>query len=263
MENYLWDVKASISDAVSNCVEGASRTGVLFSGGLDSSLIALLAKKQSKNGQITLYTVGTADSHDLLNAEQATKLLGMNWKKIEVHAEEIILAIPKLAEIIDTHHPVKLTFELPLYLSLANIEDELILSGQGADELFGGYARYLNMEEEELRKAIEKDVKELLGNDIKMDYRIAVYFDKVLKTPFLDENVLKAAMQVPIEYKVDKNQRKIILKEAALQLGLPAEIVNQQKKAVQYSSGILKELRKIAKKKGMGVNELLEHLLRC
>jgi len=261
MEDYPIELKTVISDAVSRSIAGADNIGILFSGGLDSSLIAFLAKKHEENAQITLYTVGTPGSHDLSNVDWASKLLGLDSKKILIHGEDMILAIPKLAEIIDSHHPVKISFELPLFLALANVDEKLILSGQGADELFGGYARYLKMKKEELRKAMEKDIMDLIETDFKMDYKIAEHFDKVLKTPYLDGNMVRTAMQIPIEYKVNEGQRKIVLREVALRLGLPAELANKQKKASQYSSGILKELRKMAKKKGMGVNELIESLL--
>ncbi len=261
MESYLEDLSTSISEAVSKSVEDASKIGILFSGGLDSSLIALLTKKKAENADITLFTVGTHDSHDLSIVEQASKLLGLNSKSIEVHSQDIIPAIPKLAGIIGIHHSVKISFELPLYLALSNIDEELVLSGQGADELFGGYARYLKMEREELHGALKRDVENLIDTDIKMDYRIALHFKKTLKTPYLDENVVRIAEQIPLEYKVKKGQRKIALQEVALQLGLPKELANRQKKAAQYSSGIFKELRREAKKKDLSVNEFIEHLL--
>jgi asparagine synthase (glutamine-hydrolysing) len=144
---------------------------------------------------------------------------------------------------------------------MGDIKEDLIISGQGADELFGGYARYLKMEKEELRAELEKDIVMLMTQDIKMDLALAKHFNKILKIPYLQDNVVKIAKEIPIEYKVKNGERKIILKKAALKLGLPEKIVNQEKKAAQYSSGIIKELRKAAKKEGMGVNELIEHLL--
>ncbi|UCE73368.1 MAG: asparagine synthetase B [Methanomassiliicoccales archaeon] len=261
MKNHIRELKASLSKAVSSSMEGASRVGILFSGGLDSSLIALLAKKHSKKEKITLYTVGTADSHDLSNVEHASKLMDLNSEKIEVCTEDIVIALPKLSKIIGSHHPVKISFELPLYLGLANIGDDLILTGQGADELFGGYSRYLRMEGESLRVALEKDIKTLITNDIKMDYRLAEHFDKDLVIPYLEEKVVRIAMDIPTEYKVFKGQRKIILRKAAIQLGLPLSLAKRQKKASQYSSGIVKELRRAASDHGMGTNEYIEHLL--
>jgi asparagine synthase (glutamine-hydrolysing) len=262
MDNHITDLTNSISQAVSRSIEGANIIGIPFSGGLDSSLIAHLVKIDKEDLKITLYTVGTPDSHDLLNAEEASRALDLKWKKIEIKSEDITKAIPKLAKIIGTNHPVIISFELPLYFALANMKEELILSGQGADELFGGYARYLKMENEDLKEVMENDVKELMENGIKMELKLARHFEKILKIPYLDEEVVRVAKMIPIEKKVGKGQRKIILREAALHLGLPEKIANTEKKAVQYSSGIIKELRRISKKEGMGVNELIESLLK-
>jgi asparagine synthase (glutamine-hydrolysing) len=94
-----------------------------------------------------------------------------------------------------------------------------------------------------------------------MDYNIAEHFHKVLKTPYLDKAVVKSALQVPVEFKVNNGERKIILKKVAMELGLPVELVEKEKKAAQYSSGIIKELRRMAKQEGMAVNELIERLI--
>jgi asparagine synthase (glutamine-hydrolysing) len=260
MKRYIKDLKLSLSSSVAKSVEDADEIGILFSGGLDSSLIALLAMK-AENAKITLYTVGTPGSHDILNGQNISTLLGLNWRKIEITREQITKAIPKLAKIIRTHHPVKISFELPMFFAMANIKEEVIMSGQGADELFGGYARYINMEMEELMAALKMDIDLLITKNIKMEFALAEHFNKILKLPFLQEDVVRTSNEIPIEYKVKNDERKIILKEVAVQCGLPNEIVNQDKKAAQYSSGIIKELRKAAKKEGMGVNELIEHLM--
>ncbi len=185
----------------------------------------------------------------------------MDLKIIEISSEEILEAVPQLARIIKSSHPVKISFELPLFLSLSRVKEEFVLSGQGADELFGGYARYLKMDRKRLKEALISDVDSLIGNDIKMDHRVADYFHKILRMPYLNEDVVKKAIQIPVEYKVKDGERKIILKRIGLELGLPAALVNKEKKAAQYSSGILKTLRRMAKKKGIGVNELIEHLI--
>lgn len=261
MENHQQEVKTAISQAVLKDVEGTNEIGILYSGGLDSSLIALLVKNCAVNADITLYTVGTTNSYDLKNVTHASKLLDMDLKTIEISSGEILEAVPQLKRIIESSHPVKISFELPLFLSLSRVKEDFILSGQGADELFGGYARYLKMDRKRLKEALISDVDSLIGDDIKMDHRIAEHFHKILRMPYLNEDVVKKAIRVPVEYKVNNGERKIILKKIALALGLPATLVNEEKKAAQYSSGILKALRRMAKKEGIGVNELIEHLI--
>jgi asparagine synthase (glutamine-hydrolysing) len=261
MEECVAALKSSLCDSVKKCIGDAEAIGILFSGGLDSSLLAHLAKTYAEDARIRLYTVGTVVSHDMIKAKQASSILNMELRQVVVRGPEIESALPEVAEIIGSNHPVRLSFSLPLYFGLKSIREKVIFSGQGADELFGGYARYLKMGEPELEAALKGDVEELISKDIKMDYAIASHFRKNLRTPYLDDYFVAQAMAIPLQYKVNDGQRKIALREAAVQLGLSAELAQREKKAAQYSSGIIKELRHIAKRRGMQVNELIEHLL--
>jgi asparagine synthase (glutamine-hydrolysing) len=260
MEKYVEELVSILSKAVFELTDNNEKCAILFSGGLDSSIIAQCANKVDK-AKITLYTVGTPGSHDISNGEKISRLMGLNWSKIEIEPEQILKAIPKLAEIIGSHHPVKISFELPMFFAMADIREDLIISGQGADELFGGYARYIKMEKKELKVELEKDIDLLISKDIKMEFALAEHFNKSLKIPYLQDDLVQIAKEIPIEYKVKNDERKIILKKVAMELGLPDEIINQDKKAAQYSSGIIKELRKIAKREKMTVNELIQHFI--
>ena len=261
MEDHIHDVKESIQRAVWASIENIDRIGILFSGGLDSSLLAHLVKLKLQSKDITLYTVGTPESWDIQNAQSAARLLELNLETILINANDITFSLPDLSRIIGSQHPVKLSYELPLYLGMARIDEKHVMSGQGADELFGGYARYLKMTEDELENALISDLKMLISQDIKMDIRVAQHFDRTLITPYLHDIVVESAQAVPPKYKVSNDQRKVILKDAAIALDLPREIAIRQKKAVQYSSGIIKELRNMARIKKMEVNELLEHII--
>jgi asparagine synthase (glutamine-hydrolysing) len=260
MEKLLSSLNQSLSKSISENIKDSNNIAILFSGGLDSSLLAHLVKLHFEDKNITLYTVCTKDSQDLSNSHSAAKLLELKLMKIEIDSKDIESAIPNLARIIESSHPVKISYELPLYLGLSKIKEKCTLTGQGADELFGGYSRYLKMKGDELEDALNADVKALINKEIKMDYKIAKHFKKDLKIPYLHEDVVKCAQNIPVKYKIFNGERKIILKDTALSLGLPKELVLRQKKAAQYSSGIIKELRRMAKRKKIGVNELINEL---
>jgi asparagine synthase (glutamine-hydrolysing) len=261
MEECVGALKSSLCNSVKKSIEDAKEIAILFSGGLDSSLLAHLVKIYAKGARITLYTVGTVVSHDMIKAKQASSILNMELRQVVIKGAEIESALPEVAEIIGSNHPVRLSFTLPLYFGLKSIPENLVLSGQGADELFGGYARYIKMEGEELAESLKGDVNDLMNQDIMMDYAIASHFGKSLKTPYLDQGIVTQAILIPPHFKVNDGQRKIVLREAAIELGLSPELAKREKKAAQYSSGIIKELRRIAKRRGMQVNELIEDLL--
>jgi len=109
--------------------------------------------------------------------------------------------------------------------------------------MFAGYNRFENI------KNINKECWSSLNNlfkDLKRDFLIAKSQKATLATPFLDEKVIKSAMQTPSRYKI----KKYILREIALDLGLPREFAFRKKTAAQYGSGIDKAILKLAKKNG-------------
>lgn len=215
-----------------------------FSGGLDSSLIAFLLSKENK---VQLYTCGLKNSYDIITAEETAKILSLPLKKILLSEKEIKEETENLSEIINCKEILILSFELPLYFVAKECNEKIIATGQGADEMFGGYVRYLSMQN--LEKELNKDIENLLNVGVEREKKIAEHFGKELSLPFLNKEIVKIAKKVPIEFKVKNGKRKIILREVAKTLGLKNEIAEREKKAVQYGSGIFKIIKKIKKEK--------------
>ena len=126
----------------------------------------------------------------------------------------------------------------------------VILSGQGADELFAGYHRYLDFYQEKGEKAqedLQEDVENLYHVNLERDDKVTMAHSVELRVPYLDLQIINMALDIPMYYKIngpEDNRRKCILREVARELGVPPEIVNRPKKAAQYGSGIHKILRK-------------------
>ena len=80
------------------------------------------------------------------------------------------------------------------------------------------------------------------------DFLVADEMKAKIITPFMDEDIIKAAMQIPSEYKIKNNVRKYILREIALDLGLQNEFAFRKKTAAQYGSGINKAISRLTKK---------------
>ncbi|ASJ12935.1 asparagine synthase (glutamine-hydrolyzing) [Thermococcus thioreducens] len=231
-------------------VRTGKRTGILFSGGLDSSLIALLA---SHHSDVILYTSGAESSPDLEWARKASELLGLPLKEYVFDIDDVRDAVPRVVFAIEEPNPMNLAIGVPLYFStrLASKDGcRLLLSGQGADELFGGYAKYLRNP-----TLMENDLLELGEKNLARDDKIAMINSVEGRVPFLDLAVVSVALGTPVGLKIENGTRKAILRKVALELGLPKEIAEREKKAAQYGSHAQKLLEKLAKGEGLTLSE--------
>jgi asparagine synthase (glutamine-hydrolysing) len=248
-------LKKSLDYAVKIRIGG--KVGVLFSGGLDSSILALLASKYS---DVILYTAGAEGSVDVEWARKVADKFGLKLREYIFDIDDVKEVIPKVAFAIEEPNPMNLAIGIPFYFATKLAKEDnvkTLLSGQGADELFGGYAKYLQNP-----LLMEKDLIELAEKNLARDDKIAMLNGVEGRFPFLDLNVVRIALRTPLEYKIKDNVRKVILREAALELGLFKEVAYREKKACQYGSNSQKLLRKIAKREGMKLREFSEKIYR-
>ncbi len=225
------------------------RVAVLLSGGLDSSIILSIV---GEHYDVTAYTAGLSDSKDIKNSIEVTSALRVEHRIIEIKRENVLNALWKLINRYRDLSIVEISYEIPFYILVANTEERNVFTGQGADELFGGYAKYLNSPH-----LMERDIIVLIGRTIPREAEMARSLGKILHTPFISPETLKFAMEIPLEEKIE-SERKIILRKLALRLNLPQEVMNRKKVAMQYGSGVMKILRKIAKDNGISLSSLTE-----
>ena len=117
------------------------------------------------------------------------------------------------------------------------------MCGQGADELFGGYARF---RAEDAEYDLEKEVSDLVKRLPDRENKIAKKFGLELACPYLAESVIKAAEKYSPQERVGKVGKEP-LRKAALKMGLPNEIAQRKKKAAQYGSGSQRAIKSLMK----------------
>jgi asparagine synthase (glutamine-hydrolysing) len=243
-EGWTENLAQGLGSAIRTTLSGVSDAGVAFSGGIDSSLVAMLAAKHLRS--MTLYTVGLTGAKDLAASERAAEQmeLGDRLHMLVVHEEEVLEAARSVRELLPLSSKVEISFLVPLYIVCSHATEKNILTGEGADELFGGYSRYTRMDAAGLAGALSTDTEQLLAHGIQRNQLIARSMGKTLVTPFLANDLVELALAIPPELRVARGERKLVLKRAALKLGLHPEIVNAPKRAAQYGSSVMKVLRK-------------------
>jgi asparagine synthase (glutamine-hydrolysing) len=233
-----------LSGAVRERVTGTRRVGVAFSGGLDSSVLVACAMKSTSVVACSVSSIGSRDS---ASAPRAAELLGVELLRDTVDSKKVRA---ELARMDLPFSPSSMDMGLWSIYSLAGrlaAEGgcDLIILGQLADELFGGYMKYQRALG--LRGPVEAE--SLMLQDVRECGRRGFIRDESAcsrwlepRFPFADSRVMELGLAMPLNFKIRRGERKAVLREAAKCLGVPAELCSAPKKAAQYSSGVSKLL---------------------
>ncbi len=250
-------------DSVHVRVHGLKEVAVAFSGGLDSSVVAFLAKKCGM--QVRLVHVSLAGQPETEDAKEVAEALGLSLSVYVFEADDVEETVSKVVGLIEAPDPVQIAIGTPFYWvaqKTAEAGFDVLLAGQGADELFGGYQRYVNEYiahgEESVRETMFNDVLSLPHNNLERDKKICGFQGVDLRLPFASFEIAEFALSLAMALKIERKQdglRKLVLRRLARDVGLPEIVVNKPKKAVQYATGVNAVLGKIAKKQSLTVGE--------
>ena len=241
-----------VRDAVETSVDAVDTDGlaVAFSGGVDSALLAARL-------DAPLYVAGFPDSHDVEAARSAAELLDRELTVVELTHAAIERAVPDIAAATGRTDAMSVQIALPLFLCAQRVAadgfDRLAL-GQGADELFGGYAKVEKAPEDprveaDTVRGAQREVVGTLPDQLPRDVLALRRAGVDPVTPLLHDRVVSVALRLPDGMLVDGETRKWALRQAALG-SLPSAIATRDKKAAQYGSLAARELDRLARQAG-------------
>ncbi len=223
--------------------------GVLLSGGLDSSLVSsIVAREMKKEGKtIKSFSIGlNKDSKDLVKAREVAEFLGTEHHEITYSVEEGIALVEELIEKVETYDVTTVRASTPMYIMTKYIREQgvkVVLSGEGADEMFGGYLYFghapsaFEFHEEAVRR-----VKRLHTSDVQRADRSTMGAGVEARVPFLDLEFLDEVMNLDPKQKMivpgEKMEKHVLRKafDTPEDPYLPDSVLWRQKE--QFSDGV-------------------------
>jgi len=242
-------LRESLTQSVKKRLMSDVPIGVLLSGGLDSSLTSAIASRLMKEmGQpLHSFSIGLdADAPDAEAARKVAAFLGTEHHEIHFTVEQGIEILEQLIWHLETYDVTSVRASTPMYFLSKAIREKgikVVLSGEGADEIFGGYLYFRNApsELEFQRETIER-VQKLFTADLLRADKSTMAHGLEARVPFLDKAFLELAIKIKPEEKMPQTYHgieKYILRKAfdtPEQPYLPAEVLWRQKE--QFSDGV-------------------------
>jgi diphthine-ammonia ligase len=260
------EAKKSIRDAFfaavkENAEYGNSKFGVLLSGGVDSSFIALALKQQGFN--FKCFSVGILGSKDLVAAKHAADLLGLKLYCKEYSILTAEKVVKETVKLLKTDDPVTIGIAATEFAAVklaSSYNVKVLFTGLGSEEIFAGYQRHALSSD--VHEECWSGLKQMWSRDFLRDSAVLKHFRATALTPFLDKNLVQLAMRARPEWKISVSEKKLILREIAFSSGLPIDIAFRPKLAAQYGSGFDKALEKLSKRAGFTTKrEYLRHVV--
>jgi asparagine synthase (glutamine-hydrolysing) len=238
------DLAREIERSVNECLE--DKVGIAFSGGLDSTIIAKVAKEMC---EVELFSVGVEKSEDIIYSEIVARELGLPLHKKILTSSEVMEYYRKTSQVVSGDF-LKIEIVAPLY-ALSEMAAQkginVLLLGSGCEELFVGYERYYTYwsEGKDLDAILKEEFDTLKNRDIAMMKKVVRKHGIEARFPFYSRGLAERAFSIPLAVRMeDRELKKGPLREAAHFLGVPEIAVKRKKKAFQYGSGVHKILIK-------------------
>ena len=237
-------IRTALRDSIAVRLDTGLRVGVILSGGLDSSLTLMHAK--ALHPDCVAITVGAPGSADLAYARRLTADLGVRHEVVEISPRQIGLAqirdAIRISELTEYGDIINAVVSVPLFRRIASLGIKVVLTGDGSDELFGGYPMYEQIAPAQVRRLFLHKIANLGRTELQRVDRTAMAHGVEARVPFLDPQLVALAKRLPMSLKVRDGTEKWILRQAFADL-IPDYIRHRPKNPMSHASGLHERAR--------------------
>lgn len=229
-------IKSTLRKAVYKRLLADVPVGVSLSGGLDSSIVTALAREETE--QLHSFAVGVGGSADLSAARRMADYLDTLHHEYVYTQQDMMDALPDVLYYLESFDPALVRSAIPNYFlaKLASEHVKVMLTGEGADEIYAGYDYLARFEaSEELQNEMVHITNALHNTNLQRADRMSMAFGLEARVPFLDVQSISLALSIPADWKLHHEQTPKALLREAFTNDLPHEIVNRPKQ--KFSSG--------------------------
>ncbi|MDP1546514.1 MAG: asparagine synthase B [Anaerolineales bacterium] len=231
-------IKSTLRDAVHKRLLADVPVGVSLSGGLDSSIVSMLACENTE--QLHSFAVGVTGSEDLPAARLMAERLNTQHHELVYTAQDMVDALPDVLYHLETFDPALVRSAIPNYFlsKLASDHVKVFLTGEGADEVYAGYDYLADFDDPEALQDEMIEITEALHNtNLQRADRMSMAFGLEARVPFLDVKAVSVALSFPSAWKLHNGRVPKQLLRQAFADDLPDEITNRPKQKFSQGAG--------------------------
>lgn len=250
----LNQLRVTLESAVQRQLMSDAPFGVLLSGGLDSSIIAAIAKKLINSGKLSAvgskqqektilhsFAIGLSGSPDLAAAQEVASHIGTVHHEVAFTIDEGLAAIREVVYHLETYDVTTIRASTPMFLLAKTIRSmgiKMVLSGEGSDELFGGYLYFHKAPNaESFHEETVRKLNKLHQYDCLRANKSLAAWGVEGRVPFLDKEFIDVAMNInPTDKMISADRMEKWIVRKAFEDYLPSSIAWRQKE--QFSDGV-------------------------
>lgn len=178
------------------------RCGIFLSGGLDSGILATVAREHVP---LVAYSVGTEDSRDLPHARRVAEQLGIPHRVRILTADDMLARLPDVIRHLEGYDRYQVLCALPFWFAAEMAHEDglkVVLCGEGSDEIFAGYDHFLEFGRHDLEKSVRSSLRRLHASELQRVDRMTMAWSVEARVPFLTRDVVEYGLAVPVDLKV-------------------------------------------------------------